>query len=108
MFTDKTTKTEFKNAVAASGSHFFDARAMQFFNSRLETGPFPSSETVGYFVTSEAYEDPFTHVLEPREYRIRQYEIDVNGRINIEYVDTYPSPLKAVERISELIEEDNQ
>lgn len=66
------TSIESLKAVAkGAGSHFFDASAMRFFNSRVLEGIYPvdgweTTEGARFlFVTSERYED------EPRRYSVR-------------------------------------
>ena len=50
------TKTQLRLAVSGTGSHFFDADTMRFFNSRLETGGFGHDAGI-VFVTSEQFDD---------------------------------------------------
>lgn len=61
---------EAKAISKANGGHFFDAQAMRFFNSKIE------SELIGgrYFITSERFEIDY-----PKMYTIRQ--ISETGQI---------------------------
>ena len=60
------------------GSHFFDAAAMRFFNSRIlsdfyvvESDVSAAGGSLGYFVTSERYDE-----TTPREYTVRSFRVE--------------------------------
>lgn len=57
-----TTIAEVKRRNAAAGHYFFEASAMRFFNSKVETGVYGR----GFFVTSETIDQD-----RPRDYTVR-------------------------------------
>ena len=76
------TKKDLVDAVSASGSHFFDAGAMAFFDSRLESAP-RTVDGVVYFVTSEQFRG-FRSPDKPRGYTIKSW---TPGQHRVETLD---------------------
>ena len=64
-----STLTGVKALVASTGSHWFDASTMAFFQSRVSTRVYPSSGGT-YFVSSER------RWAEPRMYSVRFVALD--------------------------------
>lgn len=65
-----------KAAARTAGNKWFTKGAMEFFNSRIETGILRGA----YFISSEQYED------EPRRYTVRHAVRHENGTLEIETV----------------------
>lgn len=76
---------DLKRSAKSAGSHWFDAGAMRFFNSRLLEGVYRDSDRSGYFVSSERYDD-----TEPRLYSVRKYVFSEDGsRVEIDTVGEF-------------------
>ena len=87
-------KTQLRLAVSGTGSHFFDADAMRFFNSRLETGGFEvNAGTV--FITSEQFDDET-----PRLFTVRLFHngsvTDIGGFQRHKTLDSAKKMVKSI------------
>lgn len=84
------TAADVRLTATALGSHFFESRAMRFFNSRLLNifRPLDETGTHGLFVTSERFD------TDPRDYRVREYRI-VDGRFTVDTLDVFPTRAQA-------------
>lgn len=67
----KWRMSDIRQANKASGHHFFDRPTLQFFNSRVERGPYQGPGGI-FFVTSEKYDR--------RVYNVRKFYPE-SGRV---------------------------
>jgi hypothetical protein len=93
------TMAQIKAAVRRAGGHWFDPGTMEFFSSRLESGPFVGPGGV-YFVSSERMTWPNRPDWDaPRRYTVRQFHPD-KGAISTPGWDhdKYATAAEAIER----------